>query len=442
LQRNDVNVHLNFIDKFGVYLMQRVLIVEDSKVVQQILRHLTAQLDVPIDFAWSLREAAAFVKNHTYDLALVDLTLPDAPNGEVAKLTLNKKIPTVVLTSTIDEYKRQQMLEMGVVDYVLKDNRDSYLFAVKLITQLLGNQGRKVLVADDSKTSRKMMKHMLEQLLYDVIEAEDGAQALEILTQDHSINLLMTDYAMPEMDGFELVKAIRNKRGRDELAIIGISGSGSQSLSAKFIKNGANDFLVKPFLPEEFHCRVMQTMEQLKLIAEIKDTANRDYLTNLYNRRYFYNQSERILKSLKQKNNAAIMVMIDIDHFKPINDTYGHQAGDSVLVEVSNAMQKYFSNYLVARVGGEEFAILLHGLNLEQAYEFVDEFRFQVSNASFIFSGQPIGVSISAGIALSGNEELSQLINIADSALYDAKSQGRNQVVQYQMAVCDELEMA
>ena len=202
--------------------MQRVLIVEDSKVVQQVLRHLTAQLDVPIDFAWSLREAATFLKKHTYDLALVDLTLPDAPNGEVAKLTLNQKIPTVVLTSTIEEYKRQQMLEMGVVDYVLKDNRDSYLFAVKLITQLLENKGRKVLVADDSKTSRKMMKHMLEQLLYDVIEAEDGAQALEVLSKDQTINLLMTDYAMPEMDGFELVKAIRNKRGRDELAIIGI----------------------------------------------------------------------------------------------------------------------------------------------------------------------------------------------------------------------------
>ena len=422
--------------------MQRVLIVEDSKVVQQVLRHLTAHLDVPIDFAWSLREAATFLKNHTYDLALVDLTLPDAPNGEVAKLTLNQRIPTVVLTSTIDEYKRQQMLEMGVVDYVLKDNRDSYLFAVKLITQLLENKGRKVLVADDSKTSRKMMKHMLEQLLYDVIEAEDGAQALEVLSKDQTINLLMTDYAMPEMDGFELVKAIRNKRGRDELAIIGISGSGSQSLSAKFIKNGANDFLVKPFLPEEFHCRVMQTMEQLKLIAEIKDTANRDYLTNLYNRRYFYNQSERILKSLKQKCESVIMVMVDIDHFKPINDTYGHQAGDNVLVEVSNAMQKYFSQYLVARVGGEEFAILLNDLSLEQAFEFVDEFRFQISNTSFSFSGQPIGVSISAGIALSEDEELSQLINIADSALYDAKSQGRNQVVQYQMEVCDDLEIA
>ena len=185
----------------------------------------------------------------------------------------------------------------------------------------------------------------------------------------------------------------------------------------------------------------MQTMVQLKLIAEIKDTANRDYLTNLYNRRYFYNESERKLKTLAQKTAPSVMVMLDIDHFKPINDTYGHQAGDKILVEVSNEMQKYFAKFLVARVGGEEFAIFLDGLDLEQAYELVDDFRFQISNSAFNFSGQPISVSISAGIALSEEYELSELINVADSALYDAKSQGRNQVVEYQMPACEYLEI-
>ena len=135
--------------------MQRVLVVEDSKVVQQVLRHLTAQyLDVAVDFAWSLAECQEHVEKYDYSLALVDLTLPDAPNGEVAKYTLSKAIPTVVLTSKIDEYKRQQMLEDGVVDYVIKDNRDSYHYAVKLVSQLLRNQGCKALIADDSMLSR------------------------------------------------------------------------------------------------------------------------------------------------------------------------------------------------------------------------------------------------------------------------------------------------
>lgn len=112
--------------------MQRILIVEDSKMVQQVLRHLVAQyLSVPVDFAASLRESAGLIKNNKYTLALVDLNLPDASNGEVATLTLRCGIPTLVLTGSIDEFKRQQMLEMGVVDYVLKENRDSYIYAVK-----------------------------------------------------------------------------------------------------------------------------------------------------------------------------------------------------------------------------------------------------------------------------------------------------------------------
>ena len=168
--------------------MQRVLVVEDSKVVQQVLRHLTAQyLDVAIDFAWSLAECKMYVEKHNYSLALVDLTLPDAPHGEVAQYTLTKNIPTVVLTSKIDEYKRQQMLELGVVDYVIKDNRDSYHYAVKLVAQLLRNQGCKALIADDSMLSRSLMKQMLQKQLFDVTDAHDGQQALDILKANPDI---------------------------------------------------------------------------------------------------------------------------------------------------------------------------------------------------------------------------------------------------------------
>ncbi len=407
--------------------MQRLLIVEDSKVVQQVLRHLVAQyVEVQVDYAWSLREAVDLMKQHNYTLALVDLTLPDAPNGEVVKLTLHSKIPTVVLTSRIDEYKRQSMLEMGVVDYVLKDNRDSYLYAVKVVAQLLRNEGKKVLVADDSSISRNLMSQMLQKQLYDVVEAEDGNQALAILEKDHDISLLLTDYAMPGMDGFELVRAIRNTRGRDNLAIIGISGADSAGLSAKFIKNGANDFLTKPFYAEEFHCRVMQTMEQLDMIATIKDSANRDYLTNLYNRRYFFQQGERALKAWQQN---TVAVLMDIDHFKQINDTYGHAAGDAVLIEMAKMLNQHFNGELVARVGGEEFALLIESQDVEMIFSRLDDFRFQVANRQFKTNTLDISVSVSIGFCAYLEGNLDDLLHHADTALYEAKSQGRNQVV-------------
>lgn len=406
--------------------MQRVLVVEDSKVVQQVLRHLTAQyLDVAVDFAWSLNECQDYIEKHKYSLALVDLTLPDAPNGEVAKFTLSHAIPTVVLTSKIDEYKRQQMLELGVIDYVIKDNRDSYHYAIKLVAQLLRNQGCKALVADDSVLSRSLMKQMLEKQLFDVTDAQDGQQALEIIKSNPNIKLLMTDYAMPLMDGFELVKAVRNFRGRDDLAIIGLSGAGKHGLSARFIKYGANDFLTKPFMNEEFHCRVMQTMEQLSLIADIKESAYRDYLTGMYNRRYFYQYAEQLLK--KQQQNT--LALLDIDFFKNINDTLGHEAGDQALKQVAAIIKTTFSKFTVARVGGEEFAIILDDIDTARGREYLEGFRKKLAKHEFLIDEKPFSITISIGVADFQNTDLTQAMRIADAALYEAKNNGRNCVV-------------
>ncbi|WP_289107595.1 response regulator [uncultured Pseudoalteromonas sp.] len=406
--------------------MQRVLVVEDSKVVQQVLRHLTAQyLDVAVDFAWSLNECQDYIEKHKYSLALVDLTLPDAPNGEVAKFTLSHAIPTVVLTSKIDEYKRQQMLELGVIDYVIKDNRDSYHYAIKLVAQLLRNQGCKALVADDSMLSRSLMKQMLEKQLFDVTDAQDGQQALEIIKSNPNIKLLMTDYAMPLMDGFELVKAVRNFRGRDDLAIIGLSGAGKHGLSARFIKYGANDFLTKPFMNEEFHCRVMQTMEQLSLIADIKESAYRDYLTGMYNRRYFYQYAEQLLK--KQQQNT--LALLDIDFFKNINDTLGHEAGDQALKQVATLIKTTFSKFTVARVGGEEFAIILDDIDTARGREYLEGFRKKLAKHEFLIDEKPFSITISIGVADFQNTDLTQAMRIADAALYEAKNNGRNCVV-------------
>ncbi|BED88385.1 diguanylate cyclase response regulator [Pseudoalteromonas sp. MM1] len=406
--------------------MQRVLVVEDSKVVQQVLRHLSAQyLDVAVDFAWSLNECQDYIEKHKYSLALVDLTLPDAPNGEVAKFTLSHAIPTVVLTSKIDEYKRQQMLELGVIDYVIKDNRDSYHYAIKLVAQLLRNQGCKALVADDSVLSRSLMKQMLEKQLFDVTDAQDGQQALEIIKNNPNIKLLMTDYAMPLMDGFELVKAVRNFRGRDDLAIIGLSGAGKHGLSARFIKYGANDFLTKPFMNEEFHCRVMQTMEQLSLIADIKESAYRDYLTGMYNRRYFYQYAEQLLK--KQQQNT--LALLDIDFFKNINDTLGHEAGDQALKQVATLIKTTFSKFTVARVGGEEFAIILDDIDTARGREYLEGFRKKLAKHEFLIDEKPFSITISIGVADFQNTDLTQAMRIADAALYEAKNNGRNCVV-------------
>lgn len=412
--------------------MKKFLVVEDSPIVVKIIKHI-AKLDPSLHFdvAISFKEAKALLESNGVDkylVAVVDLNLPDAPNGEVVDYTLSLKIPTVVLTGSYDEQKRDQMLEKPIVDYVVKESRFSYEYVLKLIHRLHKNQHIKVLVADDSKTSRKIVTTMLQPHLYQVIEAQDGQQALDIIQKDPDIKLLITDYNMPVMNGFDLVKNIRREVDKNALVIIGLSTQGTSGLSAKFIKNGANDFLSKPFSHEEFHCRIIHNIETMEHMESIQHAADHDYLTDLFNRRYFYDKGEEALRLSHKNNTPTCLALIDIDHFKKINDSYGHDAGDETLKEVATLMKQAFGRFIFARMGGEEFCVLLSGLDTNKAATLLENFRELVEDHIIMLDNTSVTITVSAGIALDQNNNLDELMNEADRQLYNAKQSGRNQI--------------
>ena len=245
--------------------MKKVLIVEDSSMVMRVIKHVVKQssLFIPL-YAESLAEAQAVI-NDEPDIfaAMVDLSLPDAPNGEIVDYTLGLKIPTIVLTGSFDTEKRDTLLSKGVVDYVTKEGRFSYIYACNLIYRLVKNEAIKVLVVDDSLTSRKIVVSLMRLHRYQVLEAHDGVDAIKVLLENPTIKMLITDYNMPRMDGFELVQNLRVKYVKSELVIIGISSEGDGHLTARFIKAGANDFIKKPFNHEEFFCRITHNVGQI-----------------------------------------------------------------------------------------------------------------------------------------------------------------------------------
>ncbi|GIU47821.1 hypothetical protein TUM4438_27850 [Shewanella sairae] len=292
------------------------------------------------------------------------------------------------------------------------------------------NQSVKVLVADDSMVSRKFIRSLLEQHLFQVIEADDGIAALETLNENPDITLLITDYNMPRLDGFGLIIKVREQKSREELAIIGLSSDGDESLSARFIKNGANDFLQKPFVHEEFHCRVLTTLDALDMVTRLWEQANLDYLTNVFNRRYFFNLYEEKLNLIAQKKGVLALALLDIDFFKQVNDTYGHDVGDEVLIEFAKRLQHSFSqHFTVARIGGEEFVVGFKGLNVEKAYTLLDRFRMQLEVTPIATSKGSIDITVSTGVSeFSCDENVDELLNRADIGLYDAKASGRNVV--------------
>ena len=253
------------------------------------------------------------------------------------------------------------------------------------------------------------------------------------MQEDEAISLVISDYHMPGMNGFDFVQEIRHRYDKRSIAVIGLSGQGDPDISVQFIKKGANDFLQKPFLQEEFFCRVTNNIESLEQLLELKTLATKDYLTGLSNRRYFYEEGDASVARSTKASMPYTLAVLDIDRFKPMNDEFGHDAGDAVLRQFSEHLGLAFSRFIVARVGGEEFAVLMAGLEAERAYELLDEFRRFVEAQMYILPDDDYQrITVSIGVRAGVDQSIHASITDADKALYLAKENGRNMVVMYE----------
>lgn len=251
-----------------------VLIIEDSQVQAKIIgKQIQALTNFSTIWASSMEEARTLLESRRDEMfaAVVDLNLPDAPDGEAVDLVLGSSLPSIVLTATFNENIRQQFFEKKVADYFFKGTVRDMDPMVSSLERIWKNRFVNVLVVDDSKAQCHFMRHLLEVQNFHVIMAHDGVQAVEALAANPDIRLIITDYEMPEMDGLELTRQVRERHKMDKVAIVGVSTLGSGALSALFLKNGANDFLTKPFEVEEFYWRANQTVEMLDVISELKD---------------------------------------------------------------------------------------------------------------------------------------------------------------------------
>ena len=414
-----------------------ILVVEDSVTLSHIVKNKLKQaLDANVVIAESYQSVIDYVEatNMKFFIALSGLNLPDDPNGEVIKYLIGKNIPVVVMTRSLDADAREKLLTQNILDYIVTENIEDIDYAIKLITKMLNNKNIDILVVDDSRTARFMVKKLLNDRNYNVLEAKDGQDALDVIREndEHDIKLVITDYNMPVMDGFELISNIRENYNKEQMGIIAISSSDNSDLSVKLLKNGANDFLIKPFHDQEFFCRVEQVVDNIINIEQIQELANRDYLTKMYNRRYFFSRFEKVYKHAKKKNNPIAIAMIDIDKFKNINDTYGHNIGDDVIANLAKILKKNFEKKasLPARLGGEEFCVLFFKSSINKIFLAMEALRRMVENQKLNISGfdEPLKYTISIGISSNLGDNIDAFINNADEHLYKAKQNGRNRI--------------
>lgn len=412
--------------------MHKVLIVEDSKVISiGLKRWIRQDLQLDSDIAHSLDEAKQCIENSAprYFVALLDLNLPDAPQGEIVDFMLAHEIPSIVVTGTFDERMRKVMQQKNIVDYVVKSHPRDMPQLLKLIQRIYNNRHTKALIVDDSRQYRRHYARVLQNQRLQVFTAEDGREALDVLKQHPDIRLVITDYHMPHMNGYELVVSIRQHYSEDMLSIIVFSTDDSEGMSPKFLKVGANDFISKTASIEEFLCRINMNLNLLDLVTEIRESANRDFLTKIYNRKYFFEYAEQTYLRSKQEAKSLIVAMADIDFFKKVNDVHGHHAGDMVIKALAHLLRDACQDYgLVARFGGEEFCMLLTTPPSTGVVDFFENLREQVQNTEVVVESQVIRFTTSIGVTSCLGNSLADMINAADQQLYKAKQGGRNRV--------------
>ncbi len=297
-----------------------------------------------------------------------------------------------------------------------------------------------ILVVDDDPVSRTLLERLLTKEGFHVISAENGEQALNIFKKQY-IPIILTDWIMPKMNGVELCRAIRDIEAPGYVFIIIITARDSRDDIVKGLEAGADDYVSKPFYPSELLARIKTGIRILELERslrkaneEIKRLSITDPLTNCYNRGYLMEHLPKEIKRAIRYKHLLSLAITDIDHFKRVNDTYGHQAGDKVL--------KYFVELIissirnsdwVARYGGEEFVVVIPETGIDGAVEMAERLRKTVASTGIDIGDKKINITASFGIACfdpNKTEEITPdyLINEADRMLYEAKREGRNRV--------------
>ncbi len=413
----------------------RILIVDDSATVGMVVKNaVSSVVNMPVDLARSLAACNQLLAAHPnkYQVAVVDLSLPDAQDGEAVDMVLSHGIATIVLTGSLDSETHERISAKPIVDYVTKQSPGSVSVVQKSVLHTLRNMQCKVLVVEPDPVFRTQLKNILLTQRLHVIEAENAAAALLAMESRSDISVVVTTYELSELDGLdgvELCMKLRSNFPSSKLAIIGITKTADDFSGVRFFKAGADDIIHKPFLVEELVSRINARLDYLDSLRIIQEQANRDYLTQLYNRRYLFEMGNALFSSAKRDSIQLMIAMIDIDFFKRINDTYGHDVGDMAIVAVAKTIQKEFrATDIVARMGGEEFCVV--AVNNSAAIETMNRLRQHIEALAIPLNDtEAIHLTVSIGITITLSNTLEEMINRSDEALYVAKQSGRNQVV-------------
>ncbi len=417
--------------------MRKLVIIADSSPTARALlkQEFDAEQFETIE-AVDGEEAIRLAIHRKPTIVTVSLMLPKKDGIEVCSaITSNastSNTTVIMITSSNSTIERARAFEAGAVRFLCKGfprgGLAEYVSEIISAPKLLADS--RILVVDDSRFIRTTIAHLLEAEGADVIQADDGMPALQSL-QENSVDVILTDYHMPEMNGIAFVQELRGIPDHTSTPVLFLTAAEDRNLAARALNAGANDFIQKPFEGTELLARIRSFARMAQLTKQLQHMALTDELTGLLNRRHAMNKLAEQFAAAKRYGNPCTCIMLDIDHFKKFNDTHGHDVGDIVLRQTAEILQANVrSTDSVCRLGGEEFLVLCPHVDMDGAMICAEKLRSSVEQGRFTHDGTPLTVTMSLGVAEFDREMTDEdaLLKAADEALYASKEAGRNRV--------------
>ena len=418
------------------------LIVEPSPTYQRILSRILESYDFKLTFVDSAIAGLRQLKLQRFQIICVAMYLPDLTGIEFCRLVRqqNAKVPIFIVTSETEPTLLSSALTAGATDIIRKDDLprlEESLHALIPLGPFRYNISGKALYLEDSLTVAKATDAKLKRLGLQMDHAFSIAQAMQLLSSN-KYELIMTDIVLQDNEtGIDFIRDLRADSRFAQTPILAVTSLESINRRIQALQSGANDYISKPVLDEELFARINNLISSTRLIEQLTrerqrllELATKDHLTGLYNRHFLTELAKRRFADANRQQTALSVLVIDIDHFKQINDQHGHQVGDKVLKRIAVMLQTLFAaeDRYVARFGGEEFVVLLTGYDLQSATEQACQL------CQSLHQLQPEGIVTSASIGVAtlatGQEEyFDEVFARADKALYLAKQQGRNRAI-------------
>ncbi len=450
----------------------RVLVVDDVPANVKLLEARLSAEYFDITTAYSGAEALAICERAGCDLVLLDVMMPDMDGFEVCRQLksnpLTHHIPVVIVTALDQPSDRVRGLEAGADDFLTKPVSDVALIArvrslarLKLMTDELrmravtsreigiqnpeqeavaetGRQGR-ILIVDDRKSSYERLASMLAAEHRVDVEPDPNRALFRAAEGDYE--LMIVSLSLENFDGLRLCSQLRSLDRTRNMPVLAVSDGEDNGRLARGLEIGVNDYLLRPIDKNELLARVRTQIRKKRYTERLRDNvqlsiemAITDALTGLHNRRYMESHLATLVEQASARGKPLTVLVLDIDYFKAVNDTYGHDSGDDVLREFAIRVRKSIRGIdLACRYGGEEFVIVMPETDMAVAATVAERLRRRIATEPFPIEqgARAIEVTISIGLAgLDGEEDTAQtILRRADQALYRAKRDGRNRVV-------------